>query len=60
MKTGQRVAARFDADNLAAARIIAADPVKYPAGSLPAVWAALVLAKAVPTIKGPLFRQRAA
>ena len=56
----RQTAARFDADNLAAARILAADPVKYPAGSLPAVWAALVLAKAAPTIKGPLFRQRAA
>ena len=45
--------------NLEAARIIASAPEKYPPGSLPAVWAALVLAKAR-TISGPLFTQRAA
>jgi hypothetical protein len=29
--------------NIKCARIIASDPVKYPPGSLPAVWAAMIL-----------------
>ena len=39
----QQKFARYDAGNLEAARIIAADPVKYPSGSLPAIWVAMVL-----------------
>jgi hypothetical protein len=34
---------RYRAGNLDAARIITADPVKYVPGSLPAIWAAMVL-----------------
>ena len=44
-KTVLSTRAGFDQQNLEAARIIAADPRKYPAGSLPAVWARLTLAK---------------
>jgi hypothetical protein len=33
----------FKASNLKAARLIAADPVKYPAGSLMAEWAEVVI-----------------
>jgi hypothetical protein len=53
-------ASRYQVENEACARIILADPAKYPDGSLPAVWAALVLAKAQPTVTGPLFQRRAA
>lgn len=35
--------AAFEAANLEAARIIAADPERYPAGSLMAIWADMVL-----------------
>jgi hypothetical protein len=34
---------RYRAGNIEAARIIAADPVKYLPGSLPAIWAEMVL-----------------
>ena len=39
----QRKAELFRAGNRLAAEIIAADLVKYPPGSLPAIWAAMVL-----------------
>lgn len=40
--------AQFDAANLEAARIIAADPAQYPPDSLAARWATLVLARLQP------------
>ena len=43
----------YSAGNLESAGIIAADPVKYQ-GVLQA-WATLVIERAQPTIKGPLF-----
>ena len=39
----QRKAELFRGGNRLAAEIIAADPVKYPPDSLPAVWVAMVL-----------------
>jgi hypothetical protein len=41
MATPKSIKAKFDEQNLEAARIIAADPVKYPGGMQE--WAALVL-----------------
>ena len=52
------IAAKFDEQNLRAARIIAADPVRYP--GLMQEWAALVVGKAAPTVRGPLFKERRA
>jgi hypothetical protein len=43
MATAQKQIDRYRAGNIDAARIIAADPVKYLPGSLPAIWAAMVL-----------------
>jgi hypothetical protein len=43
--------------NLAAAQIVASSPAKYP--GVMQTWAALVIERAQPTIKGPLFRQAA-
>jgi hypothetical protein len=43
MTSHQRKAEFYRKENLGAARIIAADSAKYPAGSLPAIWAAMVL-----------------
>ena len=43
----------FQEANEQAAHIIAANPVNYP--GVMQTWAALVLEKAAPTIKGPLF-----
>jgi hypothetical protein len=40
-KTPKTIKAKFDAQNLEAARIIAADPVRYPGGMQD--WATLVL-----------------
>jgi hypothetical protein len=60
MKARQAAAARYDQQNELCARIIAANLARYPPGSLPAVWARLVLGKAAPTIKGPLFSERLA
>lgn len=40
--------AQFDADNLAAALLIASRPAEFPEGSLAARWAALVLARLQP------------
>jgi hypothetical protein len=41
--SSQRKADAYNAGNLEAARVIAADPVKYPPDSLPGIWAAMVL-----------------
>lgn len=41
MATPKRIKAKFDEQNLEAARIIAADPLKYPGGMQE--WADLVL-----------------
>jgi hypothetical protein len=43
MTGDQRKAEFYREQNLQCARIIATDLVKYPPGSLPALWAALVL-----------------
>jgi hypothetical protein len=43
MATTQKHIDRYRADNIVAAGIIADDPVKYVPGSLPAIWAAMVL-----------------
>ena len=53
MKAKQATRAWSDA-NLAAARILASNPVKYP--GLPQTWAALVIEKQTATIRGPLFK----
>lgn len=58
--TAKRAADRYRMANEMCARIITADPAKHPRGSLAATWAALVLQKEVPTIRGPLFDRRAA
>jgi hypothetical protein len=46
---------RYRAGNMEAAKVIAADPVKYLPGSLPAIWAEMVLSLAAqwtaPTIR---------
>jgi hypothetical protein len=59
MSDFSRTARGFDADNLAAARIILADVEKYGGkGSLMAIWARIVLARAsaeLPPSGGPLF-----
>jgi hypothetical protein len=46
MKSRLQIVARFDAVNLASARIIAADPERYPGGAQE--WARLVLARLRP------------
>jgi hypothetical protein len=58
MKTNAKAARRaYAADNEQAARIIAADPARYP--GVMQEWAALVLERAEPTIRGPLFGKAA-
>lgn len=59
MSRPKKVTDAYQPGNLEAAQIIASAPEKYPPGSLPAVWARLVLAKPR-TITGPSFAQRAA
>ena len=49
----------YDWANLEIATVITSDPALYPIGSLMQQWAALVVDRAQPTIKGPLFRQAA-
>jgi hypothetical protein len=49
---------QYERDNAACAAIIAADPARYP--GLMAEWAALLIERQQPTIRGPLFRERAA
>jgi hypothetical protein len=46
MSKASRVQRSYELANETAARIIAADPAKYPPGGLAAMWAALVLEKA--------------
>jgi hypothetical protein len=41
--TSQRKLEYYAAANLECAQIIVENPVKYPAGSLPAIWAAMIL-----------------
>ena len=43
MTGNQRKAEYYATANIECARLIAADPMKYPPGSLPAIWARLVL-----------------
>jgi hypothetical protein len=61
MTRKQRITERYDTQNVEAACIIAADSATYPEGSLPAVWAELLLSKAAAPAEqweaGPLFRQ---
>ena len=57
-RTVSRARAGYDAANLEAATIIAADPAKYPEGSLMATWADVILSKAArpdDADAGPLF-----
>jgi hypothetical protein len=58
MTTPKKAADCYRTENETCARIIAADPERYP-GTMQQ-WAALVIEKSKPTIKGPLFAQRAA
>jgi hypothetical protein len=60
VSTAKQAADHFRAANERCAAIIAADTVKFPPGSLPAVWAGLMLANAAPTVHGPLLERRAA
>jgi hypothetical protein len=60
MSTAKQSADQYRAANERCAAIIAADTVKFPPASLPAVWARLVVEKALPRIHGPLFERRAA
>ena len=59
-----RARAGYQAANLEAATIIAADPVKYPVGGLMQEWADVILSRAAAPPAdweaGPLFQQRAA
>ncbi|MGB7720894.1 MAG: hypothetical protein WBL65_13395 [Bryobacteraceae bacterium] len=57
----KRAAERYDAGNLAAARLILADVDQHGgAGAGLVIWAALVLERLQPKIEGPLFRERRA
>ena len=61
MKTGQRAAARYDQENEMCALLILADREAFGGPeSLMVRWARLVVEKSLPTVRGPLFRQRAA
>jgi hypothetical protein len=64
MARPRRTADHYRAVNELCARIIAADPAKYQPGSLPAMFALLVLSRVeappADAEAGPLFRQRAA
>ena len=53
-RTVSRARTGYQRQNEEAARIIAADPERYP--GLPQQWAALVIEKQTATIRGPLFR----
>jgi hypothetical protein len=53
-RTVSRARTGYQKANEEAARIIAANPVRYP--GLPAQWAALVIEKQRPSIRGPLFK----
>ncbi len=59
MMARQTAAARYDVDNMAAARLILAH-IDHHGGpdSLMVRWARLVVARAVPKIEGPLFSER--
>ena len=58
MITVKQVTRSYADANLAAARILAADPLRYP--GLPQTWARLVIEKQTATIRGPLLELRAA
>ena len=60
MTDSQRARRAYASDNEQVAEIIIRDPARYPAGSLPQQWAALVIEKATPKIEGPLFARRVA
>ena len=51
-----RARAGYQKANEQAAGIIAGDPAKYPEGSLAAQWAAAIIEKQRPMIRGPLFK----
>ena len=53
-----RARAGYQRANEEAARIIAADPLRYP--GLPQIWVALTIEKQQPAIRGPLFGKAAA
>ena len=54
MTDSPRARQGYAASNLECAGIIAADPIRYP--GMMQTWAVLVLQRAEPTIKGPLFK----
>ena len=56
MTDSQRARQGYAASNLECARLIATDPAKYPEGSLAAQWAAAIIEKQRPMIRGPLFK----
>jgi hypothetical protein len=56
--TAPKATRLYGVGNLQAARIIAADPGKYQ--GILQTWARLIIERAQPTIKGPLFAQRRA
>lgn len=61
--TKARITERYDAGNLMAACLIAADPVAYSEGGLMAEWSDIVLSRAATpddADAGPLFAQRKA
>jgi hypothetical protein len=59
--TARRGRQFYGAANETCARLILADVAKYGGEtSLMATWARLVVAKGAPTVRGPLFAQRAA
>ena len=49
----------YTASNSIAAQLIIQDAARYPVGSLARQWAFLVLAKMVPTVRGPLLKAAA-
>lgn len=56
-----RVADHYSAANEKAAKLIVRDSVRYGCpDSLMARWARLVIERALPAIKGPLFSERSA
>ena len=62
MTTKTRITERYNAGNMTAASIIASNPAAYPAGSLAAEWADMILSRAANPDQaeaGPLFRNAA-
>jgi hypothetical protein len=61
MMARQTAAARYDAGNLAAALAILENPERYGGpDSLMVRWAVLVVERAAPSVRGPLFVEKRA